>query len=107
MRPDHYRDAAEILRDVLAELAEAKQQVEKLEHSRDNWQKTARQESRNTDYYRGLVVAIGEMFGQEAKTSDDGMVHDEVLCAKVPELVARLHAELAELKQMVVEVAGQ
>lgn len=52
------------------------------------WYDTAAQMSRNSDYYRGLVVKIGKMFGEEAYISDDGSVQDDVLCAKVPELVA-------------------
>ena len=54
----------------------------------DAWYDTAAQMSRNADYYRGLVVQIGKMFGAEAYISDDGSVQDDVLCAKVPELVA-------------------
>jgi hypothetical protein len=52
------------------------------------WYDTAAQMSRNADYYRGLVVQIGQMFGAEAYISDDGSVQDDVLCAKVPEMVA-------------------
>lgn len=52
------------------------------------WYDTAAQMSRNADYYRGLVVKIGKMFGKEAYISDDGSIQDDVLCAKVPELVA-------------------
>lgn len=53
-----------------------------------NWYDTAAQFARNADYYRGLVVQIGKMLGPEAYISDDGSVQDDVLCAKVPELVA-------------------
>lgn len=55
-----------------------------------NWVESARQFARNADYYRSLVVQIGELFGEEAKTSDDGSVQHDVLCAKVPELVRTL-----------------
>lgn len=54
------------------------------------WEETAAQMSRNADYYRGLVVKIGEMFGENAYISDDGSKQDSVLCAKVPELVQEL-----------------
>lgn len=47
------------------------------------------QEHANTEYYRGIVVKIGELFGKEAYTSDDGSVQDGVLCAKVFELVEK------------------
>lgn len=72
-----------------------------------NWYDTAAQNARNTDYYRGLVVEIGAMFGNVAYVSDDGSVQEDVLCAKVPELVrARLGASndmLAALEYLVGE----
>ena len=61
--------------------------IDDLEIERDNWIDTAKQHHRNEDYYRGLVVQIGEMFGEIAHVSDDGLVQEDVLCAKVPELV--------------------
>jgi hypothetical protein len=36
-----------------------------------------------------MVIKIGAMLGPDAYISDDGSVQDSVLCAKVPELVAR------------------
>lgn len=54
------------------------------------YQEIARQAQRNCDYYRGLVLQIGEMFGEAAFISDDGSKQDSILCAKVPELVADL-----------------
>ena len=55
-----------------------------------NWYDTAAQHARNEEYYRGLVIQIGEMLGDEAYISDDGSVQQDVLCAKVPELVRAL-----------------
>lgn len=55
-----------------------------------NWRDTAMQHHRNEEYYRGLVIRIGAMLGPDAYTSDDGSVQQDVLCAKVPELVAAL-----------------
>lgn len=52
------------------------------------WEDTAAQMSRNADYYRGLVQKIGRMLGKEAYISDDGSVQEDILCAKIPELVA-------------------
>lgn len=49
------------------------------------WYDTALQHHRNEEYYRGLVVQIGEMLGEAAYTSDDGTRQEDVLCAKVPE----------------------
>lgn len=61
--------------------------IAQLEAERENWQDTAEQEMRNTQYYRGLLVEIGELIGGPAYIADDGSVSDSVLCAKVPELV--------------------
>jgi hypothetical protein len=54
------------------------------------WLETYAQEADNTAYYRGLVVAIGTMIGENAYIADDGTRMDDVLCAKVPELVDHL-----------------
>jgi hypothetical protein len=51
------------------------------------WMEVAAQNQRNTDYYRGLVVRCGEAIGKSAYIQDDGGVIEDVLCAKVPELV--------------------
>jgi hypothetical protein len=57
------------------------------------WKATASQAQANVDYYRSIVVAIGELLGPAAHTTDDGVVVPEVLCAKVLELTkARLEA---------------
>jgi hypothetical protein len=54
------------------------------------WMDTAAQQMRNAEFYRGIVVQIGEMFGDAAKTSDDGTVQEDVLALRVPELVRAL-----------------
>jgi hypothetical protein len=54
------------------------------------WMETAAQNQRNTDYYRGLVVRCGEAIGKKAYVADDGSISEDVLCAKVPELVEDL-----------------
>ena len=51
------------------------------------WMGVAAQNQRNSDYYRGLVIRCGQALGREAFAQDDGGIVDEVLCAKVPELV--------------------
>lgn len=53
------------------------------------WMDTAAQNQGNADFYRSIVVRIGEMFGPAAKTSDDGALQQDVLALKVPELVER------------------
>jgi len=64
------------------------QELAKFRNERDCWLETARQEFNGREYYRSLVVKIGEMFGVSAKTCDDGTVVEDVLCAKVSELVS-------------------
>jgi hypothetical protein len=59
------------------------------------WMQIAAQNSRNTDYYVGLLDRIAMVFGQDAYISDDGSVQEEPLRAKMPELVERQAAELA------------
>lgn len=54
------------------------------------WRDTAAQFSRDRDYYRGLVVRIGEAIGDEAYIADDGTRMEDVLCEKVPDLA--IHA---------------
>lgn len=57
---------------------------------RDGWMEEAARYARNADYYRGLLVAIGELLGPEARTADNGVSSADVLVAKLPELVAKL-----------------
>lgn len=54
------------------------------------WVEATAQETRNREFYQGIVTQIGEMFGAPAYTSDDGSVQDHVLALKVPELVKAL-----------------
>ena len=51
------------------------------------WMDTAAQNQRNADYYRGLLVKCGEAIGDQAYIHDDGNRSEDVLCAKIPELV--------------------
>src|SRR3990167_9252293 len=69
--------------------------VEEKEGQRQAWEDTAAQAYRNTDYYRSLVREIGMMIGSAAYIADDGTVNDDVLCAKVPELIRTTLAEQA------------
>ncbi len=71
-------------------VSDAAARATKADQEREGWQETARQEIRNRDYFRGLVQQIGGMFGVAARTEDDGSVAEDVLCAKVPELVKAL-----------------
>jgi hypothetical protein len=52
------------------------------------WMQTAAQNQRNTDYYRGLLEKCGESIGDRAYICDDGTKSIDVLCAKIPEIIA-------------------
>ena len=64
-----------------------------------SWIETAAEFDSNSNFYHGIVIQIGEMFGEAAKTSDDGSVQQDVLALKVPELVRDALQELKELKK--------
>lgn len=57
------------------------------------WMDTAAQNQRNTDYYRGLLVRCGEAIGGRAYTANDGTRMEDVLCAKVPEIIEADYTE--------------
>lgn len=57
------------------------------------WMETAAQNQRNTDYYRGLVERCGKAIGERAYTQDDGGRSEDVLCAKVPEIIESDYAD--------------
>jgi hypothetical protein len=52
-----------------------------------NWMQTGAQNQRNTDYYRGLLIRCGKSIGRRAFTADDGTQSEDVLCAKIPEII--------------------
>ena len=55
---------------------------------RNNWEETAKDYCNSGSWYREHLKQMGELFGKEAKTADDGVVHEDVLISKVPLLVA-------------------
>jgi hypothetical protein len=66
------------------------------------WMDVAAQNERNTCYYRELLEECGRIIGDQAYISDDGTVQDDVLYAKIPELVANNRfLFLSSLKAMV------
>lgn len=72
----------------------ANKEADRLRGELAHWQEEcARQHLRNEEYYRGLVVQIGESIGDASYIADDGTRSEDVLCAKVPELVAALVAQ--------------
>lgn len=86
---------------------EALAEIDRLRGEAEAWEQTAAQHLRNENYYRGLVVSIGEGFGAAARTSDDGSAQDGVLCAKVPELVAAMRGENERLARLAVPSVEQ
>jgi hypothetical protein len=64
--------------------------LEEAIRQRDAWVASAMQFHKNETYYRGLVVSIGEKLGPDAYVSDDGSVQQDILCAKIPEMIERL-----------------
>jgi hypothetical protein len=68
--------------------------------SQAKWREMAREYSNSSDFYRGIVVQIGEMFGEAARTSDDGSIQSGVLALKVPELVKAALAPAASQENM-------
>jgi hypothetical protein len=92
-------------------ISRQKREVEAIEGERDaavlaaqNWEDTAAQFLRDSEFWHGLVTQIGERFGIEAPTANDGTVYDSVVAMKVPELVERLLEErnevIAKLEQV-------
>lgn len=70
-----------------AERDEARKDLEAAVNERGAWETTAREAENNRHYYHGLVFRIGLLFGDEGRTTDDGGLADDVLCAKIPRLV--------------------
>ena len=65
-------------------------EIERLMTEKENWTETARVHLNNENYYRDIVRSIGKLFGEEARTCDDGTISEDVLCAKVFSLVTEL-----------------
>lgn len=73
------------------------------------WEETARHYAAGQEYYQGLLDRIGQRLGSTAYAADDGSISEDVLRAKVPELVeariAALEAENAKLREGIKAVA--
>jgi len=74
--------------------------IENEQRLTSNWTDTAKYHCKNEVYYRDLIQNIGKMFGDEAYVSDDGSKQQDVLCAKVPELVLNLLNKSERSKNM-------
>ena len=66
--------------------------AEELEKRLAAWMETAAMTSRNADFFRGLLDQCAAHLGREAYTADDGVVMEEPVRLKIPELVAKLVA---------------
>lgn len=82
-----------VVEDIEPWKAEVQRLNDELDRSVKAWNETAAQAARDREYYRGLVIRIGNLFGEAAKTCDDGSKSEDVLVAKVPELVEELCKE--------------
>jgi|15BtaG_2_1085339.scaffolds.fasta_scaffold00046_40 DNA-binding GntR family transcriptional regulator len=71
--------------------------VESLKEERDAWMETARQESRNRDYYRGLLEKTSSYLGVAIFTQDDRGISESPPLSKVPELVKDLSLQTGGL----------
>lgn len=60
------------------------------------WMDTSAEHLRNECYYRDLLVRCGKAIGDQAFIADDGNRSEDVLVAKVPELVERLGAAIQQ-----------
>lgn len=65
-------------------------ELRKAENEVRNWNETAAQYARNADFYRGLLDQCAAHLGPDVFVSDDGLVQDEPLRLKIPELVQQL-----------------
>jgi hypothetical protein len=71
-------------------------EIAQLQAEISGWIDFAAHESRGVDYYRGLLEKIGQFFGEEAYICDDGSIQEDILIAKVPELVEKLFEKKSE-----------
>lgn len=99
----HYDPETKSHPDWVARAQAAEAEVERLTRERQGWVDTAAEFARNMEYYQGLVDRIGRAIGREAYIADDGSVSQDVLRAKVPEIVERV---LSERNQSPSETAG-
>ena len=64
-----------------------------------NWKTTARDYSRSSEYYQSLLDEIGNHIGYEAHVADDGSYQEDILRAKLPDLVKILVKCLPRLQK--------
>jgi hypothetical protein len=65
------------------------------------WMDAAAQSYRDVEYYRGLVVRCEKAIGEQAHTDDAGGRQEDVLCAKVPELVENICSSIRRIGEQI------
>ena len=87
---------------------ELRRMVRKLRQDRDFLRGRIEQEekrgSESYQFLRGLLVQIGELFGEAAKISDDGAVQQDILLLKLPELVQGLKRENDQRRKVLADI---
>ena len=71
------------------------------------WIQIYAQETSNTKFYKELLTGIGMMFGEEARTSDDGSIQEDILVLKIPDLVRAAVKDSNELKRLKIPFDGR
>lgn len=69
-----------------------------LTRERDAWKETAAQHCQNEEFWRELVMKIGDILGPETRVQDDGEIVDRPLGLKVPEVAAKMIKERDDFK---------
>ena len=85
--------------------AHYKAKAEQAEAQCAAWEQSAKEFANGMDYYRGIVIAVGEMIGEQSYICDDGTRSDSVLCAKIVELVAAVLAQNKRMREALEEIA--
>jgi len=73
------------------DLANSFIRILKIEQARTvGWETIANQNCRNQEFYKGLLLDIALLIGEEAYITEDGNISSSVLITKLPDLVAKL-----------------
>lgn len=80
------------------ELSQIKEELKNKSHQCEFWFDNSKRELNNTQYYQGLLDECAKYIGLEAFVSDDGVVHEIPLRAKIPLCVKELVELLEDFK---------
>jgi hypothetical protein len=92
--------AAARLREQEARIIGVEKNIVEFANIRDAWEEACGQAQKNVDYYRGLLDWCGHVIGRDAFICDDGSVSDDVLRAKIPELVSELQKDASRFRAL-------